>query len=195
MENNNVNKKIEELSDEQLKQVAGGNGECAPVRNCKTMSTTACECLECKDGYVLKGNSACVTRIPPIGEDNPFIQLTKKSAVPPGYGAFFMPCHNLIDGWASEFCCHIRSNADFYNDVWETIKDSYWVVIPAQMRTSTTAIIRLVSFYTSCDTRSNADFYNHEYPYQKKRSEVVIPAQMRTSTTSSRCGILSGCGL
>ena len=65
MENNNVNKKIEELSDEQLKQVAGGNGECTPVLNCRTMSTTACECQECEDGYSLMTFSSGVQRCIP----------------------------------------------------------------------------------------------------------------------------------
>ena len=69
METNNVNQNVKELTDEQLKKVTGGNGECAPVRNCRTMSTTACECLECKDGYVLKGNSACVPGIAPSVEE------------------------------------------------------------------------------------------------------------------------------
>ena len=67
MEKNNVNQNVKELTDEQLKKVTGGNGECAPVRNCRTMSTTACECQECKDGYDLRpspsGRQVCLMAI------------------------------------------------------------------------------------------------------------------------------------
>ena len=51
MENNNVNKKIEELTDEQLKQVAGGL-EVLPF-GCMTISPTTGECAKCKRGFYL----------------------------------------------------------------------------------------------------------------------------------------------
>ena len=60
METNNVNKKIEELTDEQLKQVAGGIGpqEPCPLIGCKTMSPTTCECQECEEGWIFKKSSS-----------------------------------------------------------------------------------------------------------------------------------------
>ena len=56
MEKNNKNKKIEELTDEQLKQVAGGAGKsrCASVPDsiCVKLDNY-CNCTKCAEGYVL----------------------------------------------------------------------------------------------------------------------------------------------
>ena len=54
----NKNKKIEELTDEQLKEVAGGWRICPPILVCKTISPTTCECQECEDGFVLRRSSS-----------------------------------------------------------------------------------------------------------------------------------------
>ena len=51
METNNKNKKIEELTDEQLKEVAGGWG--VPPFGCRTISPTTGECEECIKGFEL----------------------------------------------------------------------------------------------------------------------------------------------
>ena len=54
MENNKDNKKFEELSDEQLKKVAGGHiPPCpSPGFDC-LMSDDDCKCTKCCPGYTL----------------------------------------------------------------------------------------------------------------------------------------------
>lgn len=57
MEQNNENKKIEELSEEQLKEVTGGKGFCSYIDGCKRQSDREpCVCYEWEDGYVHKTN-------------------------------------------------------------------------------------------------------------------------------------------
>ena len=54
----NKNQNVKELTDEQLKQVAGGEMNlCTAIFGCKTMSLTTCDCQECNVGFVLKPNS------------------------------------------------------------------------------------------------------------------------------------------
>ena len=65
METNNKNKKIEELTDEQLKQVAGGAA--VPPFGCRTMSTTTGECEECMKGWTFKKSSSGVQECVPPG--------------------------------------------------------------------------------------------------------------------------------
>ena len=52
----NKNKNVEELTDEQLKQVAGGSRmPCPENPSCKTQARyEPCGCQECEDGYVLR---------------------------------------------------------------------------------------------------------------------------------------------
>ena len=53
----NKNQNVKELTDEQLKEVAGGIGlkkPCPLILNCKTQARyEPCGCQECEDGYVL----------------------------------------------------------------------------------------------------------------------------------------------
>ena len=54
MERDNENKKIEELSEEQLKEVTGGKGFCSYIDGCKRQSDREpCVCYECEEGFVL----------------------------------------------------------------------------------------------------------------------------------------------
>ena len=51
MENKNENQKFEELSEEQLKEVAGGRGFCSYIDGCKRQSDREpCVCYEWEAG-------------------------------------------------------------------------------------------------------------------------------------------------
>ena len=140
----------------------------------------------------------------------------------------------MVDGTKVEveICCHTHSNAGFYNKrsmIYQPeIELSYplkcgllqryskgglapiqlWVVIPTQMRASTTwGSSSGWHYWKGCHTHSNAGFYNWNadhtkiiltwlsYPLKcgllqrqtvtrwRRRGRVVIPTQMRASTT------------